>query len=255
MAKKSGKGIEVVPPWINKRLIKAYEVLDDCYSKYSSPYVSCSWGKDSSLVMYLVTKLNPDTPVVFMDSGYAMSDTYRFRDWYLENIGIKNYHEVKCPEDYIELNLKYGLPSIDRSHSDHEKVKQIIKKDVLDDYAIRQGWDCCIWGIRAEETRGRRILLRNKGLLYETEKGIGKCSPIGWWKAQDLWLAIDSLNIPYNPLYDKEMPPFFTRETISNSGWLTTDRADHGKILWMKKFYPEEYRRLAKLFPEVKYYV
>lgn len=245
----------MIPSWINKKLIKAYKLIEKCFDKYESPYLSCSWGKDSSVVMHLVTTSYPDTPVVFMDSGYANPDTYKLRDWYLENIGIKNYYEVKCPESYIELNLKYGLPSIDRTASDHEKVKQIIKKDVLDEFALEEGWDCCIWGIRAEETKGRRILLRNRGLLYDTGKGIAKCSPIGWWKAKDLWLAIDTLNIPYNEIYDKELPPFFTRETISNSGWLTTDRANQGKVLWLKKFYPNEYEKLKQLFPEVANYV
>lgn len=243
-----------VPGWINKKLIKAYSIVEECFNTYEKPYISCSWGKDSSLTMYIVTQLYPDTPVVFMDSGYAMSDTYKFRDWYLENVGIKNYHEVKCPEDYIELNLKYGLPSIDRTQSDHEKVKTIIKKDVLDDFAKEQGWDCCIWGIRAEETVGRRALLRQRGLLYESN-GIGKCSPIGWWKGREVWEAIDSLNIPYNPLYDKEMPPFFTRSTNKNSGWLTTDKANQGRLVWLKRFYPQEYEDIRRLFPEVSNYV
>lgn len=244
----------MIPSWIGRKLIKAYEVLEECYSRYSAPYVSCSWGKDSSLVMYLVTQVNPDTPVVFMNSGYMMSDTYKFRDWYLENVGIKNYYEVPCPEDYIKINLQYGLPSIDRTQSDHEKVKKIIKSDVLDEFAKSKGWDCCIWGIRAEETKGRAVLLRNRGLIYDSN-GIGKCSPIGWWKAKEVWEAIDALKIPYNPLYDKVMPPFFTRETNKNSGWLTTDKATRGRLVWMKKFYPEEYEKIEKLFPEVRNYV
>lgn len=245
----------MVPSWISNKLIKAYQVLEECYSKYSTPYVSCSWGKDSSLVMYMVNAFEPDTPVVYMDSGYAMSDTYKFRDWYLKNIGIKNYYEVPCPEDYIELNLKYGLPSIDRQQSDQDKVIKIIKKDVLDEFAKNQGWNCCIWGIRAEETKGRRHLLAKRGLLYETKDGMGKCSPIGWWKGPDVWQAIDCLGIPYNPLYDNEMPPYFTRATNKNSGWLTTDKARKGRLVWLKRFYPMEYMRLRELFPEVSKYV
>lgn len=257
MDKETRKGVKIImlPSWIERKIIKAYKEIERAFEIYKQPYLSCSWGKDSSVVMYLVTTSYPDTPVVFMDSGYANPDTYKFRDWYLENLGLENYHEVKCPEDYIELNLKYGLPSIDRSKSDHEKVKQIVKKDVLDEYAIKNGWDCCIWGIRAEETKGRRALLRSRGLLYETKSGIGKCSPIGWWTGQDLWLAIDSLKIPYSDIYDKEMPPFFTRKTISNSGWLTTDGAERGKVVWLKRFYPEQYKKLKKIFPEVTSYV
>lgn len=244
----------MIPSWIEKKLIKAYKLLDECYSKYSAPYVSCSWGKDSSLTMYLVTQNSPNIPVVYMDSGYAMEDTYRFRDWYLKNIGIKNYYEVPCPADYIELCLKYGLPSIDRSQADHEKVKKIIKKDVLDEFAKSKGWNCCIWGIRAEETAGRRALLRKRGLLYDAA-GMAKCSPIGWWKGREVWEAIDSIGIPYNPIYDKEMLPMFTRESIKNSGWLTTDKANQGRLVWLKRFYPDEYYKLEKLFPEVKGYV
>lgn len=245
----------MIPQWITNKLIKAYELLEECYSRYSAPYISCSWGKDSSLVMYIVTQKFPETPVVYMNSGYAMSDTYKFRDWYLKNIGIQNYFEVPCPADYVELCLKYGLPSIDRTNSDQEKVKKIIKKDVLDEFAKEKGWDCCIWGIRAEETAGRKALLRQRGLIYDTEHGIAKCAPIGWWKGREVWEAIDSLKIPYNPIYDKEMPPMFTRASIKNSGWLTTDKANQGRLVWLKKFYPDEYAKLVKIFPQVKGYV
>lgn len=243
----------VIPKWISRKIDIVYELLNECYFNYK-PYISCSWGKDSGLVMHLALKLFPEIPVVYMNSGYALSDTYKFRDWYLENIGIKYYYEVPCPEDYVELCLKYGLPNIDRTPSDHEKVKNIIKKDVLDDFAKSKGWNCCIWGIRAEETAGRRALLRQRGLLYEAS-GMIKCSPIGWWKGTEVWEAIDALNIPYNPIYDKEMPPFFTRSTIKNSGWLTTDKANQGRLVWLKKFYLDEYIKLKKAFPEVQSYV
>jgi 3'-phosphoadenosine 5'-phosphosulfate sulfotransferase (PAPS reductase)/FAD synthetase len=204
--------------------------------------------------MYLALSVSSDIPVVYMNSGYALSDTYKYRDWYIDNIGIKNYYEVPCPEDYIELCLKYGLPSIDRTSADHDKVIKIIKKDILDEYAREQGWNCCIWGIRAEETRGRKILLKQRGLLYN-QNGIAKCSPIGWWKGIDVWAAIDALKIPYNPIYDRIMPPFFTRETIKNSGWLTTDKATKGRLVWLKRYYYNDYIKLLQLFPEVQFYV
>jgi phosphoadenosine phosphosulfate reductase len=243
-----------MPKWIESKLKKATEIIDKAYINYKRPYISCSWGKDSSVVMYLTLCKYPDTPVIFMNSGYANPDTYTFRDYYLKNIGIENYYEVKCPEDYIELNLQYGLPSIDRKQSDHEKVKKIIKKNVIDDFAKEKGFDCCIWGIRAEETQGRKILLKKYGLLYKLND-IAKCSPIGWWTANELWEFIDYYGIEYNYLYDKELPPFFTRATNKNSGWLTTDKATRGTVLWLKRFYPEYYVKLLKLFPEVKNYV
>lgn len=241
--------------WIGKKLIKVYELLERVFKQYHAPYISCSWGKDSSLVMYLVTQVYPDTPVIFMDSGYNLPDTYKFRDWYLENVGIKHYYEVPCPNDYVELCLKYGLPSIDRTAADQEKVKKIIKKDVIDEFAREKGFDCCIWGIRAQETRGRAILLKKYGLLYEMPGQMAKCAPIGWWTHREVWEAIDWLKIPYNPLYDNVMPPFFTRETIKNGGWLTTDKAAFGRVLWLKRFYPEQYEKLKEMFPEVASYV
>lgn len=243
----------IMPEWIRRKIAKVDELINECFNNYK-PYISCSWGKDSSLVLFLAHRLFPEIPVIYMNSGYAMSDTYKFRDWYLENIGIKEYYEIPCPEDYIELNLKYGLPSIDRTESDHKKVIEIIKKDVLDEFAKSKGFNCCIWGIRAEETAGRRALLRKRGLIYDAG-GMVKCSPIGWWKGAEVWTAIEALNIPYNPIYDKIMPPYFTRESIKNSGWLTTDKANRGRVMWMKKFYPEEYNKLQKLFPEVRHYV
>jgi len=240
--------------FVERKINNFYRIIDKAMNKYKKHYISCSWGKDSILVVHLIISRYPDTTIIFMNSGYALSDIYKFRDYYLKEYRVKNYIELKCPHDYVELNLKYGLPSIDRSISDHEKVKNIIKKDVIDEWAIKNNYDCCFWGIRADETAGRKKLLRKYGLLYRTSE-IAKCSPIGWWGNNDVWNIIDCLNIPYSKIYDKELKPFFTRDTIKNGGYLTTDKANKGRIIWLKKFYPTDYEKLFSKFIEVKKYV
>ena len=240
--------------FVERKLNKFYEIVDKAFLEYKKHYISCSWGKDSILTAHLILNRYHDATVVFMNSGYALSDIYNFRDYYLNKFGIKNYVELKCSHDYAELNLKYGLPSIDRTISDHEKVKNIIKKDVIEEWAIENNYDCCFWGIRADETAGRKNLLRRFGLLYKISE-IAKCSPIGWWNNEDIWNIIDILNIPYSKIYDKEMKPFFTRNTIKNGGYLTTDKANQGRLIWLKKFYPDDYNKLSSKFNEVRTYV
>lgn len=240
--------------FLKRKINNFYKVIDKAMNKYKKHYISCSWGKDSILVVHLIISKYPDTKVVFMNSGYALSDIYKFRNYYLKEYGIKNYIELKCPHDYAKLNIQYGLPSIDRSISDHEKVKNIIKKDVIEEWAVENNFDCCFWGIRADETAGRKKLLRRHGLLYKVSN-IAKCSPIGWWSNEDVWNIIDYYGLPYSEIYNKEMKPFFIRNNIKNGGYLTTDKANQGRLIWLKKFYPDDYNKLSSMFEEVKRYV
>lgn len=232
-----------------KKVEKAKELIKKTLNECKNPYISTSWGKDSTVVMDLVHNEDPTVPIVYMDSGYAMPDTYEYRDRYLAQ-SKAHYYEIKCPQDYLDLSLKYGLPHIDRTQKDHDKIIKMIKGEPITDFAKSKGFDCCFWGIRADETRGRAYLLKKYGLNHND-----KCAPIGFWTTYDIWAYILSKDIDYNTLYDKEIPPAITRYNIKNSGWLTTDNIHKGRLLWLKRFYPDIFDKLKEINPQVGNYL
>ena len=110
---------------------KYNKILQIC-ERYISPgaYLSLSWGKDSIFLLYILREINLNIKAVYLNSGYALPDTYRIRDELLDKWDI-NYTEISQELDYIELCEAVGLPH-ERSESDQNRAVTKIKKDVLD---------------------------------------------------------------------------------------------------------------------------
>ncbi len=175
-----------------------------------------------------------------------------YRQLILKEWGIGNYIEVGggSLKDHIDFYKTHGLTGI--NEHDHEGVVNKIKKNVLDSYALSNGFDGSFWGLRADESKGRRVLLRSRGELFKTKIGLWRCSPMAFWTGSDIWQFIDYYKIPYNPLYDNTK--FSTRENIRNIGWLSTDGAERGRIVWLKHYYPSVFNMLSKEFPIIRSY-
>ncbi len=214
------------------------------------PYLSCSWGKDSTFLVWLVLRHQPHIPVVFVDSGYCLPDTYAIRDRLVDEWGL-NYEEVPAAVDYLDVVKDWGLSDITRRGQDQQKVVALLKKDPMVAWAHEHGYTGLFWGLRADESARRRATSRVHGPLFHAKHAdLWRCAPLAWLTGHELWYLIDSLEIPYNTLYDKTL--LQPRELIRNSGWLTTDGArTKGRIVWLRHYYPDLYRRLREIEPLV----
>lgn len=209
-----------------------------------------SWGKDSIFLLYLIRKIIPSIPVVFVNSGFALPDTYRIRDTLVKEWNL-NYFEVTQPIDYIDLCHTVGLPH-ERSKQQQNIAVKILKKNLLDDFAHQNGFDLCFWGIRCDESKGRMNLFKANGFFVKSTL-INKCHPIALIKLQELWYLYDEWDVPCNEIYHKTR--FLSKYQIRNTGWISTDDAQNGRIQWLKYYYPEHYNKLCKEFPDIRAYV
>jgi phosphoadenosine phosphosulfate reductase len=215
------------------------------------PYLSCSWGKDSVFLLWCMLKVKPDIPVVYMSSNYAFPETYALRDRLVEAWNL-NYIEIPAINN-PDLVKEYGMPDINRTASQQNKVVNMLKKERANSWSHDHGYDGSFWGIRADESRGRKMLIKHKGELFRANDGLWRCSPLAYVRIRELWWMIDHYQVPYSAVYDKTL--FFPREQIRNGGWMTTDGAGlFGRIAWLKHYYPEQYKILVELNPQVRSY-
>jgi len=219
--------------------------------KMSNPYLACSWGKDSTVLLYFVRQIKPNIPIIYLNSGYSFPDVYEFRDRLLNENDL-NYIELKQEIDYLELCKQIGLPH-ERSKQDQDKAVKLIKKNVLDDFVKQENYDGCFWGIRSDESRKRKDLIRYKGTCFKNVDSLYRCSPLAYISDFEIWQIIDILKIQYCFLYDKN--DVLKRSEIRNSGWISTDGAERGKILHTKRYYPELFNKLVKEFPKIRSYI
>lgn len=235
---------------IQYHIRKSIEIIKRGLVKAKSPYIACSWGKDSIVMLWLIRKVNKDIPVVFKNSNYCFPDTYQIRDELIEKWEIDNYIELPPAMDYKDVVDQFGLPDITRKSKDQSKVVQMLKKDKRDEL---QDFDSVFLGIRQTESNARKNMIRYNGPIQELKNGLIKIMPIAYWDFDLLWQVIEKFKIPMNGIYYKDK--FGSPEWIRNSGILSTDGASMGKISWIKYYYPAIYRRLALEYPEVKRYV
>jgi phosphoadenosine phosphosulfate reductase len=234
--------------WV-KEIDRAMSVINEVISLYSHPYVSMSWGKDSIFLFHLIRQINPDIPVIYVNSNYALPDTYDIRDRLLD-LWNPNYYEINQPLDYIDLCKIAGLPS-ERTTQGQKKVVELLKKNVLDEFAVNHGFDLCFWGIRCDESKGRSHLYRKHGFLVNSVEP-AKCHPIALIKTEQLWYFYEKFKIPINGIYLKNM--FLDKFQIRNTGWLSNDGSERGKMQWLKFYHPNIYNKLSKEFPIIRKY-
>lgn len=148
-------------------------------------YVSVSWGKDSVVAAHLALQAAPQTRLVWVRSRhFEMPECDQVRDAFLALHPGARYEEIE-----VELrNPKRGEPGYDTRHLDpHADHQDVLKEQLTGPY---------ISGVRAEESRTRRISVAHRGLVTA-----GTCRPIGRWETTHVYAYLHREDLPVHPAY------------------------------------------------------
>ena len=188
---------------INPTLTTAQDALkwasDNLHPKVAK---ASSFGLEDSLLVDMMTKINPRFRFFTLDTGRLPEETYKIMDTL-----SKKYHvtfEVMFPEaeeikNMVEskgINLFYDSVENRNLCCGIRKVKPLRK--------ILSGLDGWITGIRRDQTTTRE----NAKMLEIDHKyeEIVKVNPLLNWKWEQVWTYIKENNVPYHPLIDKGYP-------------------------------------------------
>lgn len=143
--------------------------------------MSTSFGPNSAALLHLVSQVAPDLPVIWVDSGYNLRDTYVVAEEIIERLKLNM--KIYVPEVTSErLNiLMGGIPTLDEPEK-HAEFTRIVKLDPFE-RALKE-LDPKIWisGIRQGDTEFRKSL----DVLSYDKRGILKVAPIFRWTDEDL---------------------------------------------------------------------
>lgn len=148
-------------------------------SNIKNPYLACSFGKDSSVMLDLVFKQKADIIVKF-----ASHPETRIIDNYDEVINwwIKKGIILK------EIFLDGGLVKIKHA-----------QRNALD--AMQESWDSFFVGIRKQENYARNIHLKTYGKFHKLKNGRIKISPLADWTETDISAYILANDLPILSTY------------------------------------------------------
>jgi len=186
--------------------------------------ISCSWGKDSMIVLYKARKIDPNIRVM---NAIAMplAETIKFSNemidlWDLNCEKLRPYKGM----NYWKCVEKYGLPHIRNRKLKSPKCCYYLKEKPIQDYIKRNKIEAVLTGLTSGESWNRKQLEHRYDNIEKmpwymktgNEKdGIKYCSlrywaktwdswqihPIMGWSLEDVWAYTYQEKIPINPTY------------------------------------------------------
>lgn len=185
-------------------------------------YCSVSWGKDSTVLVHLVSKLKLKIPMIWIkEKPFYNPDCEIVRDHFIKNNYIYSYHEFTC--DYGNIPYKNfcdknGNPSL------FYDTCNLLKKN----FGAR------ITGIRNDESNKRKLRYLTYG--YSTEN---TCAPLSNWSINDIFAYIYQNELPLNPAYGCLINGHYSRNNIRVDCIGGFEADSFGRALWEKTYYPE----------------
>jgi phosphoadenosine phosphosulfate reductase len=174
--------------------LAAEELLLWAYEEFREQLcLSCSWQKQSSVLVHMVSELGIDVDVIELDTHLFFKETYETRDRLVERYGLT----LIRPEilTIAEQHKREG-PNLWESNPDRcchiRKVEPLIE-------ALRP-YDAWVSGIRRQQSPSRA----NARKAERSERyGVWKIQPLADWSEEEVWAYIMSNDIPFNPLHDE----------------------------------------------------
>ena len=241
-----------------RKVEQARQIARAGLAKANQFYISLSFGKDSIVMTHLLLQDWPNLPVLYVNCGEwdEWPDTPRVKAAFLQYCPC-NFTELSGPSIMVAYAQAGGFyvqdeeqdPTARRAQRDHGHSLVAI----LLAAAMRLDYDGAFVGLRREESNNRARLFTMRGpLYYATTHRQWVCHPLAFWSARDVWAYIVQYDLPYNELYDLAPEG---RERARNGAMMGTRSARYGRLVFLKRMYPDWFNRFAACFPEVRCYV
>lgn len=158
--------------------------------------IASAFQAEGTCVMHMATRIRPDVPVLFLETGYQFSETLAFRDRMIRELGLHvvNLRGEHTPASQAEA---FGPRLYER---DPERCCELNKVTPMLE-ALR-GLDAWMTALRRDSspTRADAPIVDR----YELEPGhwIVKVNPVANWTRPDVWRYLKAHDLPHHPLYD-----------------------------------------------------
>ncbi|WP_269321896.1 phosphoadenylyl-sulfate reductase [Oceanobacillus salinisoli] len=184
---------------LNYELRDFMEVIKWAYQAYKEKILySCSFGAEGIVLIDLISKVNPEAKIVFLDTNLHFKETYSLLD--------------KVKKKYPKLNIKIVEPAFTLEQQAKKYEKKLWEHNPNQCCQIRkiiplekelENVDAWISGLRREQSPTRKSMeYINKDHRFKRVK----ICPLIHWTWDNVWKYIKLNNLPYNELHDHNYP-------------------------------------------------
>jgi 3'-phosphoadenosine 5'-phosphosulfate sulfotransferase (PAPS reductase)/FAD synthetase len=265
---------------LNRELRQSYEhkvseairAIEFALAEQCNPLICWSGGKDSTVVLHLVKKCQPDIKVLFVDCGVLFPETPVYVErtadrWHL-NLSIRRPGPGKS---FWETGNQFGWPIFGKSFSRsvessrrskrlRSSMSKLEKAVAVADIPIsprcaqhlqieptrkfekENQVDSKFVGLRASESRTRaRVWIENGNSYFVNRyfgrnQGIWKINPIATWTEEDIWR--------YTALNQISACELYSMGHSRNGCWTCAMALRNGQLLRLMDSHPGLFRKL-----------
>jgi phosphoadenosine phosphosulfate reductase len=175
--------------------------------------LTTSFGIQSAVMLHLVTRIVPEVPVIFIDTGYLFPETYRFADELTKklNLNLKTYVPAQTAAQQEALYGKQWEQGLDglKRYNHLNKVEPM-------DRAVRE-LKATAWlaGLRRSQASTREKLS-----VVQHQNKITKVHPIIDWDNRTIHRYLTEHGLNYHPLWEEGY--------VSVGDWHSTSKLEAG---------------------------
>ena len=158
--------------------------------------MSTSFGIQSAVMLHLVTRVVPDIPVIWVDTGYLPAETYIFAEQLTSrlNLNLKVYQSPMSPARMEAIHGKLW----EKNDVEALNLYNYIRKVEPMQRALQE-LKAAAWlaGLRSDQTEHRQTLQK-----VDLQEDIYKIYPILDWHSRDVYQYLTTYDLPYHPFFD-----------------------------------------------------
>ncbi|MBN9533850.1 MAG: phosphoadenylyl-sulfate reductase [Alphaproteobacteria bacterium] len=174
--------------------------------------VVSSFGAESVVLLHLVASIDPNTPVLFLNTGKLFGETLRYRDRLQAELGLTDLRAIgPHPDDRKALDPEGTLWSRDPDACCH------FRKVVPLRHALE--------GFSAQITGRKRFQTHSRAAMEPVEyfEGRFRFNPLAEWSLEDLNAYVAAHKLPVHPLVEDGYPSIgcipCTRRVAAGEGY------------------------------------
>lgn len=153
--------------------------------------LTCSWQKQSSVLVHMASELGLRIPVVELDTQLFFRETYETRDALVERYGLELVRPAVL--SVADQHRREGPNLWER---DPDRCCHLRKVEPLE--RALAPYDAWISGIRREQSPSRAATPK---VQWSRRYGVWKLHPLADWDEKRIWAYLSVHEIPTNPLH------------------------------------------------------
>jgi len=157
--------------------------------------MTSSFGPESGVLLHMVSRIDAEVPVLFLETGYHFPETIEYKNRLVELTGMKQVRELRAD------TAKKAKVVAEHDGVPYEKNPDLCchinKVEPLDEALT--GLSAWMSGIRRHQSDARKSVR----IVEQYDNGLFKISPLCNFTSRDAWWYLKEHNIPLHPLYEK----------------------------------------------------